>query len=1037
MISIEHLPPEIVQLIVEGVEDITAWERTNRREYGTNLPGGDWRRRRRERERRHRHGEDSEDDEEELTAGEAMMAMFGGLIGGLPVGRGAGAGGGAQGPANAPNGTTGNTPARPATQPNGAQAAASTTSRPAATTGAAGNGSNANTNARESSASGPSATATRPLGASLGPQPSTSTSARPSATTAPSAASNSRPEAREQAPSSDSDSDVMPPLESILKPSASTSASTSTSKGKAPETAPQNDSDSDSMPALETVAKPAQPSTPAPAPAPAKPQASTSKSGFGASFASNLRGAFASQPKKQAAPTQAPAAKKNEVGSSSGPIPTSNSTSSKGKAPASSAPVKKPAVTIKDEDEDSDDMPPLESVLKPSPTANSKGKSPALPPGPSSPPSIKKPRTKTPEERDSGVEKISPLARLPVVPSSSSTSSSQARNPSVTIKDDDSDSDDSMPPLETISTAPSNPPSTTLQNPPTLPIAAQSSTINGDSDNEMPPLERIDGGGGGGDPSDDEDDSDDDDDDYDSDWRDTDQDEESSEGNEYDVSSIASEDCTFADGLPLDPLLPLMYISRPFLHAARKTLYKRLHIQTAFQARLLLDSLTSVEHAARTEDEELVTESSDEGEEAGEPDRVRKGGKNALAKMIKTLRLEAQNVARMGRGGGRVYIELLERCRKLEHLTIKPVFTRSATEPLLAALNNLPKLRSLDISSSTCRKYPFVFTTPRVFQIQQSCPELEDLTVQYLKGADEGDYYEEDKMYEIIDQEEESGELEDGKKKQAVKRKGLKILELYDFDVSSDDISTILRDSKKTLTALKLCNPREAFTRRSFADVMLNFGHRLTSLDVSLPASWWPQAEFTAGDKNAPVPAKPKGYVQGKPSHDHVMKIARHYYILDAVTPYLPNLKVLGWTGPQASSRIFSLMPPSVSTVSYGRCTSVQPKTVARLLNKVTNRTITVTQPDGSKTTKTVKSKYARGLTCLTVSHDDLSWSEEEIQAMEIATGHRDCCLHLSSSGDGPGLGGMGLFGGGGGGGLGPIGFPIPLGALGGGGGGP
>lgn len=128
MAKIDTLPPEIIQLIVEALEGIVAYERLTGRDYGRNLPtGGGSRRRRRERERNGGGGPANDDDDDEddgfpRNPRDAVMAMFGGLLG---LG---GQGGGA---ARAPTGA--NPAPRPAqTAP---PPAAPTTNPGAATTG--------------------------------------------------------------------------------------------------------------------------------------------------------------------------------------------------------------------------------------------------------------------------------------------------------------------------------------------------------------------------------------------------------------------------------------------------------------------------------------------------------------------------------------------------------------------------------------------------------------------------------------------------------------------------------------------------------------------------------------------------------------------------------------------------------------------------------------------------------------------------------------------------------------------------------------
>ncbi|GAA5883889.1 hypothetical protein JCM16303_007439 [Sporobolomyces ruberrimus] len=469
---------------------------------------------------------------------------------------------------------------------------------------------------------------------------------------------------------------------------------------------------------------------------------------------------------------------------------------------------------------------------------------------------------------------------------------------------------------------------------------------------------------------------------------------------------------------------------------------------------MLLDSIRERKHAARTEDEEPVVDEQtatieELGKEGGKKEENKKeGGENALASMIKHLYLEASGQVGMARGGGKVFIELIERCRKVEGLEIKPMFPRSATKPLLKALNNLPFLEALDIQSSTSDEYPFLVTTPRIFEIQKSSPNLNALTVQYLKSGYEADEDEDAEMWDQADREEdlerleaeeEENEADDrpsemhktDRKVDRVKQKGLKALSLFDFDVSSEEIAIILRHSKKTIVELALQRPGTSFGRYDAALVFLRFGHTLTHVNLALPSTWSPKPALTQPFKPNP-PMKPKGYVTGQPSHELLTKVAAYHYILDAILPFLPNLKNLGWNGPIASSYAFALMPPSLKTVSWGHCTSVEPRILARLLNKTTTRNTTFTRADGSKGTRSVKTKIAKGLQCASVNHDDMSWNDEEIRLLDSAMKDRGCCFHLSSEGAAGLFGGLGGLGGlaagmGMGGGVGAMGIPIPI----------
>ncbi|GAA5928157.1 uncharacterized protein JCM15063_003801 [Sporobolomyces koalae] len=513
-----------------------------------------------------------------------------------------------------------------------------------------------------------------------------------------------------------------------------------------------------------------------------------------------------------------------------------------------------------------------------------------------------------------------------------------------------------------------------------------------------------------------------DEDDYESSaWNETDNDDDddyhpdtdgSGNANESDSDeSLASVDCTYQDGLPSDPLLPLLYISRPFLHAARKSLYRRVHISTPFQGRLLLDSIKEPKHAARIQDEDRAVRQHLEDETDAATST------NGLSSLIKQLLIQAGAGHGMGASGAKLYINLIEKCQNLEKLVLKPKLPESATKPLLKALHNLPKLKSLEICSSTSRVHPFMVTVPRIIELLHKCPELEDLEITHLKGASEGPLHEEEVMYGRQMRKEQtdlymSDKHRDSDVEADSKRVGLKRLSLTDFDTTYSEMSFILEGSEETLRNLDVCNPPDYFTRYDFALMMLEYGHKLTTLSLSLPSTWEPFPP-PIGTFKGNVPPKPKNYVVGDPSGEVLERIADYRYILDAILPYLPKLERLTWDGPQASSGIFAQLPPSLKTISWRHSPAVRPRTVAKWLNKTITRNIVETKADGTKVNKTVKSKFARGLTCVSVSHDDFNWTEDEIDTLEIALEKRGACLHLTPS-PGEFLGG----------------FPIPLGGM-------
>ncbi|GAA5904713.1 hypothetical protein JCM6882_008354 [Rhodosporidiobolus microsporus] len=533
--------------------------------------------------------------------------------------------------------------------------------------------------------------------------------------------------------------------------------------------------------------------------------------------------------------------------------------------------------------------------------------------------------------------------------------------------------------------------------------------------------------------------------DYD-DEEDEDEDEDDSDG-EYDSDHPEYRRRIFPDGLPSDPLLPLLFINRSFLHAARKILYRRVHVAGPFVGSLLLRSLQAEQSAGFLPGDEVEVELEEDAKtkakgKAKEDDPPRTLVKrNVLADVVRLLSFNGEGDCSLGRGGGQNYIDCIKLCKNLDTLVLRPMFLKSATKPLLAALRDLKRLKSVDLTTSTDPSRPFVVTAPRIYSLLKSWPELEELTVQGLKSGDDGPMGEMDDFWYDVDYDEEEedqdwmDEEEIEERRNRVKPKGLKKVVLYGFDLGEAELTPLLRDSKETLTQLTLTRPGLDFMRRDFAMTMLTFGHKLTILDLSIPTNWYPVPAPGNGVTKKPFPVRPKNYKVGAPKHDHVTKIAEYHYLLDAVMPYLPALKEVRWDGPIASTSVFSFFPPSLSKVAYGHCPGVQPQQLAKLLRKTVTRTKQVTNADGAKVNKSFSTKVARGMTCFSVMHDDLSWTDADINALEGALAERSCCLHLSSDGGAVG-GGLGGWGGLMGGGLGvPIGgvrvplVPVMLGA--------
>ncbi|KAG0661516.1 hypothetical protein C6P46_003928 [Rhodotorula mucilaginosa] len=744
------------------------------------------------------------------------------------------------------------------------------------------------------------------------------------------------------------------------------------------------------------------------------------------------------------------------------PIEGATSSTSRGSAPrpAATPSAARPAASTSNDDDD--DMPPLEPI-NPSSTSSSSAA------GPSSSSGTKKAK-KSGEETEDDMPELEPIASNRVAdrsrltsPSSPSgtgaaapaaTTTTTTTTTTITTGGANDDDDDDLPPLEPLDDVL---PSTTRASDP-APTAA-TTAARADDDEEMPPLEPLDdetpataaparvaGAGDGGpedsgndDDDDDEDDDDEDEDEWESDEDDDDEEEDDEDEDDF-VLNDDDEDRIFVDGLPSDPVVPLALINRPFLHAARKVLYRHVAVPSPYVAVLIHETLSRPDPAGFVDGDKVLL-----------PTKEYDGGKiklvrNVLCDMVHSLTFTLETDCSLGRGGGRVYIDLIRMCAtNLESLTLRPMFLASATKPLLEALAELKRLKQVDINSSTDPKRPFIVTTARVYKLlQQSWLDLERLVITDLKPAEDGPEDEVEEMWEISDAaadaeydrlkvEKKAGEGDDDDESEnkdegdkvdkdtivSKRPRGLKELQLLGFNVTGTELELILQDSKQTLQALTLQRPNYLFKRAGLASTLLTFGHNLTSLDLYLPQTWDPVPKLLPGQSRPPFPVRPKDHKVGEPTSDYVDRVGKYTYLLDAVMPCLPNLTRLRFDGPHASAHVFAWFPEKLKTVSFSNCPTISPSTLVKVLNKTLTRAKQVTKKDGSVGTKSFQTKAARGMKCLTVTNDDLNWSESEIGALQDTLDERDCCLHLTSDGvhggffpifGGIGLGG--LFGG-------------------------
>lgn len=177
----------------------------------------------------------------------------------------------------------------------------------------------------------------------------------------------------------------------------------------------------------------------------------------------------------------------------------------------------------------------------------------------------------------------------------------------------------------------------------------------------------------------------------------------------------------YPDGLPDDPLLPLLFVSRPFLNAARMRLWRNVSISSAHHASLVRRSLESPKHAA--------------WEPSDNDSMPSCRGKNHLGEYVRTVRFSALGDVSLGRGGGQIYLDILKRCTRIEQLYMKPTFLRSARQIFFDTIEQLSHLRIVDIGSSHDLEKGCLITVPRVATLlSNEWNALTELNIESLSG---------------------------------------------------------------------------------------------------------------------------------------------------------------------------------------------------------------------------------------------------------------------------------------------------------------
>ncbi|KAK4056540.1 hypothetical protein OIO90_002387 [Microbotryomycetes sp. JL221] len=425
---------------------------------------------------------------------------------------------------------------------------------------------------------------------------------------------------------------------------------------------------------------------------------------------------------------------------------------------------------------------------------------------------------------------------------------------------------------------------------------------------------------------------------------------------------------TYPDVMPGNLMLPLAFISRTFLAATRTQLYKAVILDTPWQAHLLLQSLTAKTHAAH---------------------RNEQGPANILPYLIKNLFLTVDGEISLGRGGGQTYLDVLSACPNIESLKMDRLrFQRSATEPLLRTLEKLRNLREIEITSGGSPSANIITSFNLVKLFTKYWTELVSLTIFNLEPAAGSGTRAEHWDF-----------LQDFRQNVPRPKSKLQKVRLDMPAISDSEYEILVIGMGPNVKQFELINPLGNI-RNGLTTSLLVHLQNITNLVIEVAKGDLTTTESDLQeslDDYAPISAvcQYKGFGCHLPRSE-LPDVLEKPYFLNSVVPYLSQLKRCEWHGPIASSLIFGLFPETVAVVSWSKCPAVKPAKVASLLNETWYEDQVIKEANGSLIHKTTARQYSAGLTCMTVSGDDLTWSVQDKDRIQTSAENRDCCMHFS-----------------------------------------
>lgn len=251
---------------------------------------------------------------------------------------------------------------------------------------------------------------------------------------------------------------------------------------------------------------------------------------------------------------------------------------------------------------------------------------------------------------------------------------------------------------------------------------------------------------------------------------------------------------SFPDGLPADCMLPLALVNRPFLYAARKILYtKGINVNSPWQLHLLVRTLASAQVSPFMDDPASTAAS---------------GTINSMVKHLSFHIACGTGPASLGRGGIGLVAEAIQHCPRATNVTIKSDPLRSAWPVLEKALRTARHLETISLRSGSDQTHPMLLSTDRLASLTQYWPDLKQINLLALARPTD---------------------LTLPLSASAIHRQ-LTTVSLTSPNITGKELGMMLAASVGQLHSFKLIDPSNEMTRGDLAEVLLTHAPYITEV---------------------------------------------------------------------------------------------------------------------------------------------------------------------------------------------------------------